>query len=492
MIATFAAALPAAASQWDAHYDATDMRGETSFRMAPGETRTVELTFGNEGDYRWRGSAMGWRYVSVYATEPYARTSAFRTPSWYSSVQPAILEEARVEPGERGTVRFDVTAPVKEGEYEEHFALAVEDTAWIKDGAFTLDIVVDQNAGLEEARDRLSVVLESRTDLQKFFDAKSWKSRDYPQTAGLDDLEDWARTYGYEEYPDALSWYSPARETHAAPTPVPVHVPNALEPRGAGPESDGTPVPTSLITADKFIVIDDASRRVLAGYRPDDPHPIASITKLMTSMVTLGSGAPMWKTIPILGEDEVGGARLRVPTGSYLTTSDMMYAALVGSANNAAHALVHATELPLPDFVSEMNAKAKDFGLADTVFADPTGLKLGNVSNARDVAALLVEALDGYWTIRRMTTTARIPLAVDGTTHTITNTDTLLTDPNNGLIVLGGKTGYLIESKWNLAVRIMDARRHPVDVVVLGSDTRAASMDDAERLAKWAWDHHEW
>jgi D-alanyl-D-alanine endopeptidase (penicillin-binding protein 7) len=491
VIVMLAAALPAAASQWDAYYDAAPVEGTTTFAMTPGETKEITLSFKNEGEYRWRGGASGWRYVSLYATSPYARSSAFRTPSWTSSVQPAILSEERVEPGEQGTFTFTLQAPTTPGTYTERFALAAEDTAWVKDGEVVLTITVDQNAGLEEARRRLSQVLATRADLQKYFAASDWRSLGYAQTGDIKDLEDWARRYGYKEHPDQLLWYSPSRPA-PAPTPVNVTVPPALAPVAAAPIHDGIAVPNSLITADKYIVIDDASRRVLAEFRADDDHPIASITKLMTSMITIESGAPMWKTIPILDEDEVGGARLRVSAGSSLTTSDMMYAALVGSANNAAHALVHATGWPLPDFVAKMNTRAKELGLEETRFEDPTGIELGNISNARDVAAMLIEALDRHWAIRRMTTTQTIPLQVANATHTITNTNTLLTDNSNGYVVLGGKTGYLIESKWNLALRIMDARKRPLDIVVLGADTRDASMKDAEILARWAWDHHQW
>src|SRR5690606_11090453 len=100
--------------------------------------------------------------------------------------------------------------------------------------------------------------------------------------------------------------------------------------------------------------------------------------------------------------------------------------------------------------------------------------------------------LGRHWSIRHMSTTSKVDLSVASGVHTISYTNTLLTDPNNGLLVLGGKTGYLIESKCNLAVRIMDSRRRPVDVIVLGSDTRDSSMRDAEILVKWPWNHHQW
>ena len=208
-----AAPEPAAAwHEWSAYYTSSDAIGQTSFEMAPGETREVVLRFDNEGSYQWRGGEPGWRYVSLYATQPYARKSVFAAASWHSSVQPAMLTESRVLPGQRGTFRFEVTAPSMPGTYEENFQLAVEDTTWVWNGAVTLHITVDADAGLEQARASLRSVLALRGDLRSLF-ADDWSARPVPETDGISDLEDWARQYGYREHPSLLSWYAPARQT---------------------------------------------------------------------------------------------------------------------------------------------------------------------------------------------------------------------------------------------------------------------------------------
>ena len=210
----------------------------------------------------------------------------------------------------------------------------------------------------------------------------------------------------------------------------------------------------------------------------------------MTGIVIRDLGIPMSRRASLLTQDEVGGARLRVPTGVSLTVGDLMYATLVGSANNAAHALAR-TAGSLPTFVAAMNGKASTLGLTRTHFDDPTGLAVGNESTAEEVAALAFEAFKDY-TLRKMLTTAKHTIWTSGGTHTITNTNGLLTDPNNGLIVLGGKTGYLYESKWNFVVHMMDARHKPIMVVIFGADTKSLSFREAEFVARWVWDNYEW
>ncbi len=247
----------------------------------------------------------------------------------------------------------------------------------------------------------------------------------------------------------------------------------------------------SSISATSVYVVDVASRAVLMEYNADVPHPLASITKLMTACVTLDYSVPLSKKISVIAKDEVGGARLRVNVGTKLSVKDLLNVALIGSANNTANALARATNLSRNDFVAEMNAKAKKFGLGKTTFTEPTGIDTANVSTAKEIAALGLEAF-AFPDIRRATTTARYFVSLASGARTVKNTNGLLTDERNGLYVLGGKTGYLVESQWNLVVKMRDARSRPIEVVVLGAETQKQSFRDAETIARWVWSHYAW
>ena len=70
--------------------------------------------------------------------------------------------------------------------------------------------------------------------------------------------------------------------------------------------------------------------------------------------------------------------------------------------------------------------------------------------------------------------------------------DLLIYDPD--LYITGGKTGYLDESLYNLVITTKHMRetRPELIVIVLGSDTRQQSFDEAKSLALWMWDNYDW
>ncbi len=247
----------------------------------------------------------------------------------------------------------------------------------------------------------------------------------------------------------------------------------------------------SSISAKAVYVVDVPSHTVLLSQNAETLHPLASITKLMTAYVALDHAVPMMRKVIVSRDDEVGGARLNVKSGTTLTVRDMFNATLIGSANNMANALARSTRLTKDAFVAEMNAKAKTLGLMRTTFTEPTGIDAGNISNAKEIAALGLETF-ALSEVRRSTTSMRYTIPLANGMRTVKNTNALLVDEKNGLYVLGGKTGYLEESNWNLVVKVRDARRHPIEIVVLGSTTKNQLFKDATNIAHWVWDHYEW
>lgn len=346
------------------------------------------------------------------------------------------------------------------------------------------------SADEQYARTKLVEIFAVRGDLQALFrpDGSPVPS---PKTDGIADLEDWASKYGSKEYPTALGWFAsraePAKRTVSS-------TPRALALRAASYTPvmrPGASFPFGKLSAEAVLVIDVATRDVLVSKNAHETRSLASITKLMTALVALDHRVPMTRTASILEKDEVGGARLRVDDGTSLTVRQVFDAMLVGSANNAANALARSTKIAREDFVAEMNEKARELGLRATTFVDPTGIEPANVSTAEDIAALGLEAF-AVPEVRRATTSAKITVVTAKQTHVVKNTNGLLTDERNGLYVMGGKTGYLEESLWNLVVKLKDARNKPVLVVVLGADSQARSFADAALAARWAWDNYKW
>lgn len=110
--------------------------------LAPGETKTIELTYKNIGTTTWKNS--GSAFVSLYTSEKRERKSVFAEKSWLNTTHPVKLKEASVAPGKTGTFVLSLTAPNKTGAYTEVFELASEKTTWIPGGIATLTIHVEK------------------------------------------------------------------------------------------------------------------------------------------------------------------------------------------------------------------------------------------------------------------------------------------------------------------------------------------------------------
>jgi D-alanyl-D-alanine endopeptidase (penicillin-binding protein 7) len=176
----------------------------------------------------------------------------------------------------------------------------------------------------------------------------------------------------------------------------------------------------------------------------------------------------------------------------------MFYSSVTASANNAATALMRLSGLTKAQFLAQMNKEVKIAGALHSHFVDASGMDPNNVTTARDMA-LIIERAFQHPTIRRAASTATYQFVIRNTKEkkVLHDTNTLLTDDSE-IWVIGGKTGYLEESKYNLAteVRPMTPDGKPVYgkdllVVVFGAPDKAAQFITSKRLAQWAWENHE-
>lgn len=328
----------------------------------------------------------------------------------------------------------------------------------------------------------LKSVYEKRPDLQTVFNARSWLVKKGSRAASIGNLENWARKYGWKEYPEELAAYKPE--------PIFVFPP----PSRGGDEGRVLKLPS--VTAEIFIIVDPRADTVLAAKKPDIVWPIASLTKLITAMVARAAALAPTAHFSIAQSDEVGGGRLRVPDGTLISGGDLLAAMLIGSANNAAGALARAVSGTHEDFVHAMNAWVEDAGFIATDVVDPSGIGVGNVSTAREVAQIARTVFSDEL-LRDLASRPQWDFkTMDGKFHRIVSTDWLLREPRyRDIRVAAGKTGYIDESKWNLVVQVTPTKK-PTDrellIVVLGSGSRRASFDDAAMLARWAWKNFEW
>lgn len=149
-----------------------------------------------------------------------------------------------------------------------------------------------------------------------------------------------------------------------------------------------------------YIVLDAASGNILLEDNADVVSPPASMTKLMTFAVVadkLSQGTIALDTpVRIDRSDmEMGGTQVYLDERETFSVEELIYAMMIQSANDAAHALARISAGSVPLFIEQMNAKAKAIGMTRTIFRTTNGLTSerqsiseGDLTTPRDYAAL--------------------------------------------------------------------------------------------------------
>ncbi len=213
--------------------------------------------------------------------------------------------------------------------------------------------------------------------------------------------------------------------------------------------------------------------------------PIASLTKLMTAIVTLDAGLPLDEPIAIDIDDFdfLKGTQSRLRMGATLPRREMLRLALMSSENRAASSLARHYPGGTAAFVAAMNEKARALGMTRTRFADPTGLSARNVSTANDLATLVAAAAE-YPLIRDFSTTPSHFVEVQPTGQLLgfNNTNGLV--KNSGWDIQLSKTGYIREAGKCLVMLATIASK-PFVIVLLDSAGKYTRLGDAQRVRHW-------
>jgi serine-type D-Ala-D-Ala endopeptidase (penicillin-binding protein 7) len=241
----------------------------------------------------------------------------------------------------------------------------------------------------------------------------------------------------------------------------------------------------ALLRARAIYVMDERTHTVLTQKQADRVMPIASISKLMTAVVSLDTrhtlNAPLNVTVQDQDFDKFTGSRLSV--GSRLSRHDMLHIALMSSENRAAAALSRDYAGGRPAFVSAMNRKALALGMTRTSFVNGTGLSPQNVSTAHDLA-LLVAAASHYPLIRAYSTDRdQTVFPGHGRAQLVYHNSNALVRGGDRSIVLQ-KTGFINEAGHCVVVRMIVHGR-PVDIVVLGAPGPHDHIADVIRIRRW-------
>jgi D-alanyl-D-alanine carboxypeptidase (penicillin-binding protein 5/6) len=248
----------------------------------------------------------------------------------------------------------------------------------------------------------------------------------------------------------------------------------------AAPASTPTPPPepAPVPTARAWLVVNPVSGQVLASHDASARMPIASITKLMTLIVALARLRPEQVVTVDPRAAAVGQESVYLTPDEQISVEDLVKAALIQSANDAADALALAVAPSFPAFAELMNAKARELGLRDTHFVRPDGLDApGEYSSARDVTRLALAAMR-VPLIRRTVAEQTAVIAGGRVLHTWN--DLLGVFPG----VFGVKTGNTSGAGWCQVAAVRDDGV-TIYVTILGSPSEAGRDADLKRLLAW-------
>lgn len=243
---------------------------------------------------------------------------------------------------------------------------------------------------------------------------------------------------------------------------------------------------TDSLTAKSVVLMEMSSGEILLSKNPDEKLPPASITKIMTMLLVmeaLDSGKIKLDDIVTTSKNasSKGGSQIWLKEGEQMTVNDMLKATAIGSANDACTALGEHIAGGETEFVAMMNSRAKELGMNNTNFENPSGLDdttENHYSTARDVAIMSCELMK-HEKIKEYTTTWMDSLR-NGETELV-NTNRLVRFYEGTTGVKTGttsKAGYCVSAS---------AKRDGMELVavVLGSDNSTERFEDAKKLLNW-------
>jgi D-alanyl-D-alanine carboxypeptidase len=220
--------------------------------------------------------------------------------------------------------------------------------------------------------------------------------------------------------------------------------------------------------------------KILFKKNEEEPLPIASLTKLMTALISLENydlSDPIKISKLAEKQDDVPNYG-NLKEGEVFSVKKLLNLMLVYSSNDAAYAL--AEKMGVEKFVQKMNQKAKEIGMEKTIFFNPTGLKDGNLnlSTAEDLLKMINYILKERPEIFEMTKEKGI--------YDVQNSvfDVKILE-NQKLI--GGKTGYLPEPEvGGCMIYIFENENKTLFInIVLGTKSVEERVNQIQKLVDW-------
>lgn len=243
-----------------------------------------------------------------------------------------------------------------------------------------------------------------------------------------------------------------------------------------------------VLRAKSVLSVDLETGQILYQYNPGQQLPMASLTKLMTVLITLENHTLDEVVTVNKLATQVEPAKMDLLAGEKITVKELLKGIFIKSANDAALALALYDSPTIDDFVAKMNKKAAEIGLSDTHFVNPVGFDApAQYSTAQDLATL-ARIVYREPIVQRITTLKEADASsVNGKfTHHLTTTNDLL---NSYLHVLGLKTGTTDAAGQCLITIVENQNGNKILNVMLGSNDR---FKETKILSQWLFDSVNW
>jgi D-alanyl-D-alanine carboxypeptidase (penicillin-binding protein 5/6) len=275
---------------------------------------------------------------------------------------------------------------------------------------------------------------------------------------------------------------------------------------GLVPAASALDDPKPACTAAILVDVTNGNDKVLYEYNADETRYPASITKVMTALLTieavergdLSLDQEVSGTTSINDDLSLDGSSENVLAVETMSVKNLLYCMLMASANETCNILAENVSGNIPSFVDAMNKRAEELGMTGTHFANCHGLQNeDHYTTARDIYLLLKEAMT-HDLFRQIVHTAKytVPATNKSGERTLINTDALISNLKyKGYYyenALGGKTGSTPEAGKCLASSAQKDGRTLI-CIVLGAEevtqsngsVQIQSFSESKRLFEW-------
>lgn len=239
------------------------------------------------------------------------------------------------------------------------------------------------------------------------------------------------------------------------------------------------------VQAKATLLMEKETGQVLFAQNEHEKLEPASVTKIMTLLLTMEAierGELHYEDVVTVSANaaSMGGSQVYLSEGEQITVEELLKAVCVASGNDAAVALAEEVSGVTELFVQQMNNRAKELGMADTCFLNPTGLPAeGHVTSAYDIALMSRELILKHPDLRRFTTIWMD--TIRSGSFSLSNTNKLIRFYDGATGLKTGSTdaaGYCISAT---------AERGGMELiaVVLGGETSQQRFEDAKTLLNY-------